>query len=224
MKRWLLFALLLTAAALLSSLVVYFFFRDRLPDPMPIHWNIRGVPDGWVARDHALPVLLLSPGVMALMIVLALALPWLSPHGFDVKNFRSTYEYVMFLVVALFGYVHVALLIGYFKLDVDIGRLLAGGFCIFFAFLGNVMGKIRRNFWMGVRTPWTLASEAVWVGTHRQAAWLWTGGSLVCAAAVLLGAPLLWCLPPLGLLLFWPVIYSLILYKRLEKQGKLADS
>lgn len=224
MKRWLLFALLLTAAALISSLVVYFGFRDRLPDPMPIHWNIRGQADGWVARDRALPVLLLCPGVMGLMILLALAIPWLSPRGFDVERFRPTYEYVMFLVVALFGYVHVALLLGYFEQNVDLGRLLAGGFCIFFAFLGNVTGKIRRNFWMGVRTPWTLASEAVWVGTHRQAAWLWTGGSLLCAVAVLLGAPLVWCFAALMLLLFWPVFYSLILYKRLERQGKLADS
>jgi immunity protein, SdpI family len=224
MKRWLGFVLLLTAAAVGSSLVVYFGLRERLPDPLPTHWNIRGQADGWVPRDRALPVLLLPSGVMALMILLALAIPWLSPRGFDVERFRPTFEYVMFLVVALFGYVHFALLLGYLEQNVDVGRLLAGGFCIFFAFLGNVTGKIRRNFWMGVRTPWTLASEAVWVGTHRQAAWLWTGGALVIAAAVLLGAPLWWCFIALMLILFWPIPYSLILYKRLEKQGKLADS
>src|SRR5262249_30076594 len=224
MKRWLLLALLLTAAAAAASLYVAGALRDRLPDPLPTHWNIRGQPDAWVPRDRALPVLLIAPGVMAGMTLLALVLPWLSPRQFDVERFRPTYEYVMLLVVALFGYIHAVLLAGYLRQDVSLWRLLAGGFFVFFAFLGNVTGKIRRNFWMGVRTPWTLASEAVWVGTHRWAAWVWTAGSLLGAAAVLLGAPAEWCFAGFLAVALAPVPYSLVLYKRLEKQGKLADA
>jgi uncharacterized membrane protein len=224
MKRWLLLALLLTAAAVAASLYVYLGLYDRLPQRLPTHWNIRGQADGWVDRGDALFALLAVPAVMALMTLLGLVLPWLSPRQFDVERFRPTYEYVMLLVVALFGYVHLALLMGYVNHDVNVGRLLAGGFCVFFAFLGNVMGKIRRNFWMGVRTPWTLASEAVWVGTHRLAAWVWTAGAVACAVAVLLGAPLVWCFAGLIIVLLVPAVYSLVLYKRLEKQGKLSDA
>jgi uncharacterized membrane protein len=99
---------------------------------------------------------------------------------------------------------------------------MMGGMFLFFALMGNVLGKVRRNFWVGVRTPWTLASEAVWVRTHRQTAWVWVAGGTVGFLAILAGVPpllaLILVLPPLVL---YPVVYSLVLYKRLEREGKL---
>jgi immunity protein, SdpI family len=224
MKRWLLFSLVLTAAALASSLYVYFGLYDRLPDRLPIHWGIQGQPDDWVAKENALWALLIAPGGMAAMILLGLILPWLSPRNFDVERFRPTYEYIIAVVVALFGYIHVTLLLAYLWHDFDVSRFLVGGLFVFFAILGNVMGKVRRNFWVGVRTPWTLASETVWNRTHRVAAWLWTVGGLLGAGALLLGVPLVWCFWGLMAVALFPVVYSLVLYKRLEKQGKLTES
>jgi uncharacterized membrane protein len=166
------------------------------------------------------------PGAMALLCALTLALPWLSPRHFEVTTFRSTYGYVMMLVVALLGYLHVAFLFGAMQPAENktiFMRFLLGGICLFFALMGNVMGKVRRNFWMGVRTPWTLASDTVWNQTHRLAAWM-------IVAAGLLGLALIMVLPadyawlalflilPAGLV---PIIYSLVLYKRLERGGKL---
>jgi uncharacterized membrane protein len=223
MSRWLLFAAALTAAALAASLVVWYGFPDRLPDPLPTHWNVRGEPDAWVARDRALPYLLLPPAVMAGLLLLTFVLPWLSPKQFDVDRFRPTYHFIMALLVALMGYVHAAILAGYLWPGLDTVRLLVAGLLLFFAVLGNVMGKVRRNFWIGVRTPWTLASEAVWIGTHRHAAWLWTAFGLIGAVAVLLGAPLIACFVGLMAVALWPVLYSLWLYKRLERAGKIPD-
>jgi uncharacterized membrane protein len=102
-------------------------------------------------------------------------------------------------------------------------RFFLGGLCLFFALIGNVLGKVRRNFWMGVRTPWTLASEAVWNQTHRLAAWLFVAAGLLGFALVMVLPPsavwvLLAVLLPAALL---PVVYSLVLYKRLEREGRL---
>ncbi len=165
---------------------------------------------------------MIPPLVMVLMVALTLVLPWLSPRQFSVESFRSTFGYVMMLCVALFAYIHVIMLICYLT-DINAIHLMVGGMMFFFALLGNVMGKVRRNFWMGVRTPWTLASDPVWIRTHRVTAWLWTAGGVVLGVAVLLGLPLEWSLPPLFVMVIYPVIYSLVLYKRLEKQGKLHD-
>ncbi len=54
----------------------------------------------------------------------------------------------------------------------DVGRVLAGILCIFFILFGNFLSKVRPNFFLGIRTPWTLASEQVWIATHRVAAWI----------------------------------------------------
>lgn len=223
MRRWLLISLGLTVVATAASLVVWFAFYDRLADPLPVHWNIKGEPDDWVARDRALPYLLLPPGIMALFLLLGLAIPWLSPRQYDVERFRPAFEHVWVLLMALFAYLHVVLLTQYLQAPVDGIRLMVGGLLLFFAFLGNVMGQVRRNFWIGVRTPWTLASEAVWIQTHRVAAWLWVGLGLVGGLAVLLGAPLLPVFVVFIVCVLFPVFYSLWVYKRLERQGKLPE-
>ena len=89
------------------------------------------------------------------------------------------------------------------------------------ALLGNVMGKVRSNFWIGIRTPWTLANQRVWYATHRFAAKTTVGGALLSFAGVLAGLPLWMCM---AVLLAGPVIpafYSLLVYRRLERKGNL---
>jgi uncharacterized membrane protein len=72
---------------------------------------------------------------------------------------------------------------------------------------------------MGVRTPWTLASDAVWVGTHRLAARLLVGAGALGALAIFAGAPVAPCFVLLMAAALWPVAYSYILYRRLEGGG-----
>jgi uncharacterized membrane protein len=161
------------------------------------------------------------PTVMAGLVVLTLVLPWLSPRGFRVESFRKVYEYLMALVVVLFGYIHGVILVGSLVPGVNVARLLFGGLFLFFALLGNVLGKVRRNFWMGIRTPWTLASDAVWEGTHRLGAWLFVACGVAGFVCVLAGVTLWVCLLLLAPAVVVPLVYSLVLYKRLEREGRL---
>src|SRR5438105_540437 len=112
MNRWLGLSITLTVLAAAASLAAYFGAHDRLPERVPIHWDIRGEADGFVPRDGALGYLLLIPGVMAAFVLLTLALPWLSPRQFSVEPFRATYDYAMALIVAMFGYLHGVALAG----------------------------------------------------------------------------------------------------------------
>src|SRR5262245_54116019 len=223
MRPWLMVSLVLTAAATAVSFLAYHGTFGPLPDPTPVHWGFDGKPDKWVPAADALGYLLIPPIMMAGMMVLGLILPWLSPRQFNLERFRRTYEHILILLMLLFAYIHAALLLSYFQAEIDGVRLLVGGLMIFFALLGNLMGKVRRNFWVGVRTPWTLASEAVWERTHRVTAWLWTAGGLVLGVAVLLGLPVLWAAGPFFAMALYPILYSLWLYKKLEKEGKLHD-
>ena len=206
--------LLLIVAAVAYSLVVY----PSLPDRVPTHWNFRGEIDGWSSPPLAA---FLMPGTMGVLFGLLFTLPWLSPRNFTVDTFRETYNYVMVIVTALMGYLHVIILQAGLHQKIDVSKALVGGLMLFFALIGNVMGKVRRNFWMGVRTPWTLASDMVWIATHRFAARLFVGGGLLGALAAWLGVPLSACFVLLMVVAFAPVIHSLVLYKRLEREGRL---
>jgi uncharacterized membrane protein len=200
--------------------VITFRFDD-LPEQVPTHWNIHGEPDASVSREDAPPYLLLLPGAMALLVVLTVVLPWISPRKFEVEPFRKVFDYLMGLAVALFGSMHLVILAGLLDRELSMIRWMLAGMFLFFALLGNVLGKVRRNFWMGVRTPWTLASETVWNQTHRLAAWLFVAFGLTAFVAVLAGVELLWLFVGLLIVIAVPVAYSLVLYKRLEKRGKV---
>jgi uncharacterized membrane protein len=221
MSRWLLVSILLTALVAGASLVAYFGFSDRLPERVPIHWNIQGEPDGYVSKDGVLSYLLMLPGAMALITVLAAVLPWLSPRQFGVERFRATFDYVFAIAVAMLAYMQALILVASFQQQFDMTRFLLGGMFLFLAALGNVLGKVQRNFWMGVRTPWTLASETVWIRTHRLAAWLFTGGALIGLVGILAGLHPVICFSVFGVAAIVPVFYSLFLYKKLEREGRL---
>jgi len=223
MRLWFIVSLVVTLAALAASLYVSFVAPELLPEKVPTHWNIKGDADAWVNRDQAWFYLLLMPGFMVLFTLLTLALPWLSPKVFSPERFRATYFYIMGVVIVLFAYLDVIILLASMKVPLDIGRWFAGGFFLFFAVLGNVMGKVRRNFWVGVRTPWTLASEMVWNRTHRFAAWLWVAAGVVGFIGSLAGVSLLICFAGLLVAALTPVVYSLVLYKHLERTGQLHE-
>jgi uncharacterized membrane protein len=224
MNRWLWYNVVLTLAALGVSLYLVFVRPDLLPERVPIHWGINGQANGWVDKGGVLPYLLIIPGVMAGFVLVSLALPWLSPQQFSIDRFRSTYNYLMALLLTFFAYIHGVALTAGITGDVNMNKVLLGGMFLFFALIGNVLGKVQRNFFIGIRTPWTLANETVWIRTHRLAAWLWTGGSLIGFVAVLAGVPFWWCFAGIMVIALTPVLYSLVLYKRLERQGRLSAS
>lgn len=222
MNRWLLASLALTAAAFAACLTVYFGLHDRLPAEIPVHWGFSGAPDRFVPKDQALVSLITPALVMLGTVGLGRLLPWLSPQQFAIDTFRATYEYLMFLMVGFFAWMQGLMLAAALEPTLDLGRWVIAGAYLLFALLGNVLGKVQRNFWVGVRTPWTLASDTVWTQTHRLAAWLFVAGGLVGFVATLAGASGVWLF--VGVLVAIagvPVVYSLVLYKRLERQGRV---
>jgi uncharacterized membrane protein len=216
---WLI-ALGLTAAIWAASAYLY----PGLPDRIPTHWNIHGKVDGYGSKTWAV---FLMPAVCLLMLGLFRLLPWLSPKGFQVDTFRPTYEFIMVGVVGLFCYIHAVILYATLRhvagndQGFDMGRALCAGIFLFFALLGNVMGKVRRNFYMGVRVPWTLASERVWNDTHRVAAWTMVGGGLLGFLIVVSGLPIAAGFGVLIASVIVPVVYSFVHYKSLERRGAL---
>jgi uncharacterized membrane protein len=193
-----------------------------LPDRIPTHWNFRGEVDGYGGKWtlFALPVMMVA------MMVLFYFLPALSPKPFEVDSFRTTSLYIMVLVVGLFGFMQgVLLYVVHHTMarepSVDLARAFLAGMFPFFSLLGNVLGKVRKNFYIGVRTPWTLASDRVWNDTHRLAAWLMVAGGVIGFAMIVLSAPIWAAFGALIVSALIPVIYSFVHYKSLERRGAL---
>ncbi len=213
-QRYFLGAAAVIVATLAGTLVAY----PQLPAIVPMHWNAHGQVDSWGPKWS---LLVYTPGIMISIIVLFAILPWLSPKKFEIDSFRPTYLYIMIVLVAMFAYIQILSVLSALGPALDVGRAAEGGISLLMAFTGNVLGKVRRNFYVGIRTPWTIASERVWNATHRLGAKTFVAGGLLGFLAVLLRAPFWTPVCCILVAVFIPVVYSLVYYKQLEQRGAL---
>jgi uncharacterized membrane protein len=165
-------------------------------------------------------VVFLLPALGLIPLLLIAAGEWLSPLHFKIESFRGPFNAIMLIVAALLVYVHAIVLAAALHPEHGYGRWLVGGIFLFFAWKANLLGKVRRNFFIGIRTPWTLASDRVWIATHRLAARTLIVASVVGAALVWARAPLAVCLVLLMLGLLVPAAWSFRLSKRLEDRSQ----
>ncbi|MES1227398.1 MAG: SdpI family protein [Armatimonadota bacterium] len=204
-----LWTLLLAVVAAAASLVV----GSTLPDVVPTHWNASGHVDAYGSRNFTL---WLMPGVMLGISALTWLLPRISPEKFKIEPFAKTYGVVMLLVQGLELAIHLLLLRASGPGVHDLTRWLMPIVFLFFAAMGNWMGKVRTNYFMGVRTPWTLTDERVWDKTHQEAGRLWFFGGILGAIAAALGLPILVSVAVLVVLSFWPILRSYLIAKQLR--------
>jgi uncharacterized membrane protein len=212
-NRYLLLCILVVLGSLAATLLV----AGQLPARVPIHWNAAGEADSYGSRGW----LFADVGLMALIVALWAVLPRLSPKHFTVDAFRGTWWQVGLIVVGLLAYSQGLILWAAGTPTGALPHAMFGGIGIFMALMGNVMGKVRRNFWLGIRTPWTLASERVWYATHRLAAKTMVVTGLLAFLAVLAQLPAGVALGLVVAGVLVPAIWSLVYYKQLERGGRL---
>jgi len=213
-KLNLIICLLLVAAVCGATL----YYWPQLPARIPVHWNFAGEVDGYGSRET---MLWMGPGVMIIALAIGIAMPWLSPRGFDVGRFEPAFNYIITLVVGLFAYIYAIQLAAILTGEMSVAHMMLAGLCVMMVLLGNQLAKVKRNFFIGVRTPWTLANERVWYATHRLSAKLMVASGLAGLLALWSGAPS-WLV--LALTSAWAlvaVLYSLGYYKKLERAGQL---
>ena len=206
-RRWL--GLMFALGALIFSVAVY----SKLPDRIPTHFNLRGEPDDWTNRTFAAFGM---PVFAALMVGLFNLFPKISPRRANLDRFEDTYWILANVIVAFMGALHVLILGRALGWPVDITSATLLGIGLLFMIIGNVLPRTRSNWWMGIRTPWTMENENVWRATHRLAGKTFMlGGAVTVIAALLPPSVRPWiAIGALCIAGFIPVIYSYVVWRR----------
>jgi uncharacterized membrane protein len=150
----------------------------HVPDRLPIHWNLQGEADGFGGKFAGL---LLLPSIAVGLYLLLLLLPRLDPGYRNYTNFATAYNVIRTSLVCFMSVIDAVILLVAWGYPVDVTSPIAIATGLLFAVLGNFMGKIRPNWFVGVRTPWTLSSKLSWTKTHRLAGWLFIGIGILIA-------------------------------------------
>lgn len=190
---------------------------------IPTHWNIEGKIDGYASKTAGL---IMFPSISLVLLLFFIFFPQLSPrYRQQEKRFKKLLPLFANIMITMFSCIYLLSLVVARKGEFDGTELLWVILGIMFILLGNIFPKLPSSFFIGIRTPWTLSSEHVWRRTHRVGGICFViGGIFFVLAGVtgkLLGIGIILFYVVLGLMVVYPLLYSLIEYHReIREKGK----
>jgi LPXTG-motif cell wall-anchored protein len=205
--------LILIAAATIAGLA----FWNQFPDPMASHWNVNDQVDGYMPKFWGV---FMMPLINLGLFLVFLVIPLIDPLKANIAKFRGVFNVFIAFIIGYMTYVHALTLLwnlGYTGFGIGNAMLPAIG--LLFIVVGFLIRKSKRNWFIGIRTPWTLSSDRVWDETHRIGGILFMISGVVAVVGGFFGGMVaFWSLliPVLVSVLFL-VIYSFLLYQRETK-------
>jgi len=208
---------IITLLLILIATVAGLLLWNQLPDQMASHWNANDEVDGYMSKFWGV---FMMPLVTLGLFLLFLVIPNIDPNKANIAEFRESFNLFIVLFVVFMLYVHgltLAWSLGYTGFKISTALLPAMG--LLFIFIGFMLRKAKRNFFIGIRTPWTLSSDTVWEKTHKLGAVLFmASGALAFIGGLFGGMIAFWMLfvPLIGSVIFL-LVYSYVLYQRETK-------
>jgi uncharacterized membrane protein len=205
--------IVLIAAVMATFALTLYVYKD-LPEMIPTHWNFSGKVDGWSPK---MPYAFMLPAISLAMLIMFAVLPKIDPRKENYPRFKKQYDILRWIVVILF------LCLQMLTIATSLGMEMTGMDVIFrlpvaliFVSMGVLMPKFKHNYFVGIKTPWTLHSEEVWDRTHEHGGkvWIWCGIALALVS-FWNGFPMNYVYP--AIILFAalePVVYSYIISRK----------
>ena len=209
-RTTLLISLLLIALTVILSLAVY----NQLPAQVASHWGADDQVNGTMPRFWGAFLLpLVTLGILGLFLLI----PAIDPLKANIAQFRGVFNLFILLMVAFMTYVHaltIAWNLGYTGFQMSTALLPAVG--LLFIFVGGLMAKAKRNFFIGIRTPWTLSSDTVWDKTHALGSKLFIVSGLLAFIGSFFGQMTAFFFVFIPVMVTAPflIVYSYVLYRQ----------
>ena len=205
--------------ALIAPFIYALIMWDKVPDQVPTHWNLKGETDDYSGKAFAL---FLLPAMNIVTYLILFFIPRIDPRYQHFKLFGPSYQNIRLVIhiffVGIFAFtIHAAL-----TQNASGFNFLVAGMGLFFALLGNYMRTVRSNWFVGIRTPWTLSNEEVWRKTHLLGGRIWFYGGLLIAVTCLFlsqtaAGIVLFC--GVGIMALVPIVYSYLEYRKITRSS-----
>ena len=200
--------LIITSLIILIPIFIGLILWDKLPEQVPVHWNVNGAVDGYATKTQAV---ILLPLVLVAFQWICVLVTLLDPKKQNINDKMFTLVLWIIPVISLLcNSLVYATALGH-KVSVEIIMPLFMG--ALFVIIGNYMPKCKQSYTLGIKLPWTLEDEENWNKTHRMAGFLWVTGGVVIMATAFLGAFWLFFVVSIPMVVV-PFVYSYCLYKK----------
>lgn len=208
----------ISGVILAIEVIAAFILLPSLPEQIPIHWNINGDIDGYGAKW----LIFMAPVLSAAMTFFVGILPRLDPKRSNAERSVKVYGIVILLLNLVFAVLFTITALASLNIPVSVNHILPPVVGVMLCGIGNYLPKVKQNYFLGIRLPWTLANETVWTKTHRLGGWLFMLDGVLFILAAFLPPPINFILPLAGIGAIL-VIVTLYAYAVFRKQPQNSD-
>lgn len=206
---------IIVLAVIAASFLIGIFLYNSMPEQMASHWNTAGEVDDYMPKFLGL---FLMPIISVVLLLLFMFIPKIDPLGKNIEAFRKYYDGFIMLLICFLFYIYIISIAWNLGYRFVMIRVLAPAFTVLFYYIGVLVANAKRNWFIGIRTPWTLSNEKVWKKTHDIGGKLFKAASLVVLLSIFFPDFALWLIlvPVLGVA-FYTIAYSYFAYQK-EKE------
>lgn len=207
MKKLLIAAFILVVL----SFVIAAYYYPILPDRIISHWNVHGAPNGYMGKFWGL---FLIPIISLVLFLIFLAFTKIDPLKKNIKEFQNFYDGFILILTFFMLYMVILIVVANLKIHYNFIYAIIPAFSLLFFYLGVLIENSKRNWFIGIRTPWTLSSDYVWEKTHHLGGNLYKVSAIITLFGVLVEKGAIWfILIPVIVSSVWLVVYSYYTYK-----------
>ena len=203
---------IIALGVILLSFIIGIYFYPQMPEKIASHWDAQGQVDGYISKFWGL---FLMPLLSMMLFLLFIAIPKIDPLKHNIEKFRKYYDGFVVLIIVYLFYVYLLTIFWNIGIRFSMVQPLAPAMGILFYYIGILTENAKRNWFIGIRTPWTLSSEKVWEKTHKIGGKLFKIAGIITFIGVFFQRyALFFILVPIILVATYTIIYSYFEYQK----------
>jgi uncharacterized membrane protein len=200
---------------ILAGFIVGIYFYSQMPEKMASHWNASGEVNGYMGKFWGM---FLTPIMSVGLFLLFLIIPKIDPLRANIEKFRKYYDDFIILFLGFFFYVYLLTIFYNLGIKFNMAQMMMPAMAALFYYCGILIENAKRNWFIGIRTPWTLSSENVWNKTHKLGGKLFKAAGLIILLGIVMGnCAVYFILIPTLFVSIYLIVYSYFEYKKDEK-------
>lgn len=194
------------------SFAAAFYFYPQMPEQMASHWNTQGQVDDYLPKFWGL---FLMPLISLGLFLLFLLIPKIDPLKKNIAKFRQYFDWFIALIIIFLFYIYALSLVWNLGYRFQMGKMMIPALSLLFFYIGILLKKAERNWFIGIRTPWTLSSDLVWQKTHELGSKLFKISAVIALLGIFFNQYAIWfVLIPILSSALYLIIHSYFVHKK----------
>lgn len=200
---------------IIASFVIAVYLYPQMPEQMASHWNARDEVDGFMPKFWGL---FMMPLVLLGMYLLFIGIPRIDPLKQNIQKFMKFYEGFIVLIIAFMFYVYLLTIFWSLGFRFSMLQMMVPALGGLFYYMGILTENAKRNWFIGIRTPWTLSSDSVWDKTHKIGGKLFKLSGIIAVIGILFGDYAIWfVIGPVLAVAVYTIAFSYVEYQKVKR-------